>query len=80
MQLQTIFKAGNSHVVTIPKELIDELNLKVGEKVTVEKAPLGDGVVIKKPKNDNRFAADLNAWFKIFIKENGKILDELAVR
>ena len=80
MQVQTIFKAGNSHVVTIPTDLMQELNLKVGEKVTVDKSPLGDAVVIKKSQSRVKFTDELAAWFKVFIKENGKILDDLAVR
>ena len=80
MQLQTIFKAGNSHVVTIPAELMQQLDLRVGEKVSVEKAPLGEAMVIKKSTSSAKFTDELNAWFKVFIKENGEILDELAVR
>ena len=80
MQLQTIFKAGNSHVVTIPAELMQELNLRVGEKVVVAKSPLGDGMVIKKSLAKADHAGELAAWFKTFIKENGEILDELAIR
>jgi len=80
MPLQTIFKAGNSHVVTIPTELMQQLDLRAGEKVSVEKAPLGNAMVIKKSTNKIMFTDELNAWFKVFIKENGEILDELAVR
>lgn len=48
MQIQTIFKAGNSNVVTIPTELMQQLNFQVGEKVVVEKSPVGEGMLIKK--------------------------------
>jgi len=79
MQIQTIFKAGNSNVVTIPTELMQQLNFRVGEKVVVEKSPVGEGMLIKK-SGLVKYADELNQWFKVFIKENGKILDELAVR
>ena len=79
MQIQTIFKAGNSNVVTIPTELMQQLNFRVGEKVVVEKSPVGEGMLIKK-SGLAKYADELNQWFKVFIKENGKILDELAVR
>lgn len=79
MQIQTIFKAGNSNVVTIPAELMQQLNFRVGEKVVVEKSPVGQGLVIKK-SGLVKYTDELNQWFKVFIKENGKILDELAVR
>jgi len=79
MQIQTIFKAGNSNVVTIPSQLMQQLNFQVGERVVVEKSPVGQGLVIKK-SGQVKYADELGQWFKIFIKENGKILDELAVR
>jgi len=79
MQIQTIFKAGNSNVVTIPSQLMQQLNFRVGEKVVVEKSPVGQGMVIKK-SGRVKYTDELGQWFKIFIKENGKILDELAVR
>ncbi len=79
MQIQTIFKAGNSNVVTIPTELMQQLNFQVGEKVVVEKSPVGEGMLIKK-SGQVKYTDELNQWFKVFIKENGKILDELAVR
>lgn len=80
MQLQRIFKAGNSHVVTIPAELMDELDFSAGEKVVIAKSPLGDGIVIKKSLTKVSHVGELAAWFKTFIKENAEILDELAVR
>jgi len=45
----------------------------------VEKSPVGQGLVIKK-SGQVKYTNELNQWFKVFIKENGKILDELAVR
>lgn len=36
MQIQTVFKAGNSNVVTIPKSLSRQLGLKKGSRVVVE--------------------------------------------
>ena len=79
MQIQTIFKAGNSNVVTIPTELMQQLNFQVGERVVVEKSPVGEGMLIKK-SGQVKYTDELNQWFKVFIKENGEILDELAVR
>ncbi|MCG2692406.1 AbrB/MazE/SpoVT family DNA-binding domain-containing protein [Microgenomates group bacterium] len=79
MQIQTIFKAGNSNVVTIPTELMQQLNFQVGERVVVEKSPVGKGMLIKK-SGQVKYTDELNQWFKVFIKENGEILDELAVR
>jgi len=80
MQVQTIFKAGNSNVVTIPAELVQDVNLKPGEKVTVEKVPVGEGLIIKKTNTKSKYQDELNQWFRVFIRENGEVLDELAVR
>ena len=35
MQIQTVFKAGNSSVVAIPKAIAKELGIKAGKKVAV---------------------------------------------
>ena len=42
MQIQTVFKAGNSNVVAIPKDLSKELGFKSGQKVVVEKTDSED--------------------------------------
>ncbi|KKR30380.1 MAG: hypothetical protein UT61_C0008G0036 [Candidatus Woesebacteria bacterium GW2011_GWA1_39_8] len=36
MQIQTVFKAGNSNVVAIPKDISKKLGLKKGSRVVVE--------------------------------------------
>lgn len=85
MDIQTIFKTGNSSVVSIPKHLMQELKLKKGEKVLVEKAG-DDTIIIKKktriPASTAKSAAEVEfkKWLDIFMEENGEILDELAVR
>ena len=81
MFVQTIFQAGNSKVVSIPASIINDLNLKVGEKVTVDK--LDDmTVVIKKtsPSKKAKASTHFASWLKSFMNENGEILDELAER
>ncbi|OGG27048.1 hypothetical protein A2960_02790 [Candidatus Gottesmanbacteria bacterium RIFCSPLOWO2_01_FULL_39_12b] len=87
MQTQTIFQAGNSEVVAIPKYLAKELNLKKGQKVIVEKAPDGEAIVIKKvnktrtkTKAKVSSSTEFKKWLSNVIKEDSEILDELAVR
>ena len=85
MQTQTIFQAGNSEVVAIPKHLMKELNFKNGQKVVVDKTSDGEAIVIKKltkssSKSFKRSNEEYNKWLDLFMKENGEILDELAVR
>lgn len=79
MQVQTVFKAGNSDVVALPKEL----GFKKGDKVTVEKASENEVLVKKVTSRKIKATAsktEFDKWLKVFIDENGKILDELAER
>lgn len=80
MQTQTVFRAGNSQVVAIPKDLAKELGLTAGEKVVVEKA--NDGLLVRKAGEGKTSSlnADFKTWWNEFLEENSEILDELATR
>ena len=83
MQTQTVFKAGNSNVVSIPKPLLKETGIKVGDKVILER--VGSGFVVKKAdiekdKGEKKAKKEFKKWLDTFMDENGEILDELAVR
>ena len=83
VQIQTVFKAGNSNVVAIPKDLSKELGFKSGQKVVVEKTDSEDLLVRKVSKTKSvKLSPDLEfkRWWKEFLKENAEILDELAIR
>lgn len=80
MQLQTIFKAGNSQVIAIPSDVLADLNLKTGNKVLVGKADDTTIVVKKTSSKIKKSDADFQKWLDVFIKENAGILDELADR
>src|SRR3989338_8142546 len=54
MQVQTVFRAGNSNVVAIPKAISDDLNFKKGSEVIVQKLPQGDAFIVKKAVRDER--------------------------
>jgi len=81
MQVQTIFQAGNSDVVALPKEL----GFKRGEKVIVEKTSDSEDVVTikkvfaKKTKN-SASDAEFKRWLNNVLEEDAEILDELANR
>lgn len=81
MQIQTVFKAGNSNVVAIPKELERDLGIETGQKVFVEKAD-EETFVVRKISKNKKISADteFKRWWREFLKENAEILDELAVR
>lgn len=85
MQTQTIFRAGNSNVVAIPKDIQEELGLKRGQKVVVEKTPNGDAVIKKVDRANRRVkksavSEEFEKWLDQVLKEDAEILDELALR
>ncbi len=77
MQVQTVFKAGNSNVVALPKDL----GFRVGDKITINK--LNGGLFIEeavKQKPKKAIAKEFQKWLKDVLKEDKEILDELAIR
>ena len=85
MQIQKIFRAGNSDVVAIPKGLLREKNLKTGQEIIVEAAPFGDVIVIrkkqsKKSKSDAAVSKEFKKWLRNVLEEDKEILDELELR
>ncbi len=80
MQLQTIFKAGNSQVIAIPSDVLADLNLKIGSKVLVGTADDTTIVVKKTSPKIKKSDAGFQKWLSVFMKENAEILDELADR
>lgn len=79
MALQ-IFKAGNSNVVSIPKEFGE-----LGEKVTYKISDSGDSISYKKVKDKTTqkkspVSSEFKKWLKDVLVEDKEILDELSVR
>lgn len=83
MQLQTVFRAGNSNVVAIPKTLGDKYNISQGKKVMVDEI-LNVGIIIKKATKPNvsvtesAVSSEFKKWLKEATKEDAEILDQLA--
>jgi len=85
MQTQTIFRAGNSDVVAIPKDLLRELKMASGQKVIVARLPGEEAIVIKKAvkkvkTKKGRVSEEFKNWLSKVLKEDREILDELALR
>ena len=86
MNIQTVFRAGNSNVVAIPKNLTDELNIKSGQKVIVEKDSSKEAIIIRKHSKTTRKSAksavnaEFKKWLNEVLDEDAEILDELATR
>lgn len=84
MQTQTIFKAGNSEVIAIPKHILEELNLKRGQKVVVDSIPDSEVIIIRKvskakTQTKKAASAEFKRWLNEVLKEDAEILDELAL-
>lgn len=78
MLTQTLYKNGNSVAVTIPRQYLDELNLKEGSEVVVEKK--GDELrIVSKTKT---LASDVDLKFMKmvdeFVKDHEDVLKALA--
>lgn len=84
MNTYQIFRAGNSQVVTLPKSILSDVGIKVGQKVLVEKSSDNSAIVIRKPNGSVKAnskvksEAEFEKWWKMFLEENGGILDDLA--
>jgi AbrB family looped-hinge helix DNA binding protein len=85
MQIQTVFKAGNSNVVAIPKDISKKLGLKKGSKVVVEATP-DNTIVVSKAESKkgmvvkDKMSGEFKKWLEKVLKEDKEILDELSVR
>ena len=87
MNTQTIFQAGNSIVVAIPKHIARDFKLEVGHQVVVDPSADGETIVVKPVKKTDKTAkgnrasdVEFQKWLNEFMEENGEILDELATR
>lgn len=81
MNIQTVFRAGNSNVVAIPQELNKKFNIKAGQKVVLEESSDGNILIRKITKGKSPSAEeDFKKWWNEFLDENSEILDELALR
>jgi putative addiction module antidote len=86
MQIQKVFQAGNSQVVAIPKDLAQELGLYVGHKVTVQKTPDGEGLIVKradagvKKVSKSQSDTEFQSWLSTILDEDKELIQELAKR
>ena len=80
MFTQKLYKTGNSVAITIPKQLLEELNLKEGSEVVLEKK--GDNIAFI--SRNAKLASDVTPEFmkmvNDFIDRNEDMLKELSKR
>ena len=83
MNIQTVFKAGNSNVVAIPTSYLKDLNLKTGQKVLVEQVPETKSILITpvaKKASQRGLTKEFKQWLAQFLHEDKELLDDLANR
>lgn len=81
MFTQKLFKTGNSVVVTIPKQLLDDLKLKDGQEVTLAGDNLDQTIIISgktKKKVPLGITPEFLKWLDSFNSKYGPALKELA--
>lgn len=78
MALQSIFQAGNSSVVAIPTELIKEMSLTVGQKVSIEKVSDSAILIKTNPSKSKTRDKEFELWLKQFVEEDRELLIELS--
>jgi antitoxin component of MazEF toxin-antitoxin module len=82
MLVQKLYKNGNSIAVTIPKELLRELDLRDGSEVIVSEDETQGAIVIEPKRQTPRQSTSLTPkflkWLEDFNKEYGPALKELA--
>ena len=82
---QKIIRVGNSAAITIPKEVMETLGLRVGTKAVVTVQPEIRRLVVDiAPKKLHGVSAKLSqeftAWLNSFLKEDTELIKELAKR
>ena len=66
---QKIIKVGNSAAVTIPKKILEEKGLQVGQEADIEISPIGRRTAV---------SPEFLSWVDNYIKKNRPALEELA--
>lgn len=80
MFTQKLYKTGNSVAVTIPKQLLEELNLKEGSEVILEKKGEDIAFISKNTKLASDVTPEFMKMVDEFIDKNEDVLKELAKR
>ena len=78
MQTQTIFKAGNSEVIAIPKEIRKQMNLKKGSKVVLEVAADGKTLIVSKAGRGKKVSSVTHEFIKTLERVNKRYGPALA--
>lgn len=83
MLTQKLYRNGNSVVVSIPKEYLEDLKLKEGSEVILYRDEVEEKITIT-PKGQKEISSAITPkflkWLESFNKEYGPALNALAKR
>ena len=75
---QKVLKVGSSAAVTIPKEVLKVLGVKIGDRVHVQTYPELRVFVITSIHNKKKAAFEIASWTDHCIKNYGPVLRALS--
>jgi len=80
MKTQKIIKVGNSLAVTLPVAFVRDGNLKIGDELVVETAPIYQTMVIKPKKmaNKTHLTPEFFSWLDDVSKKHESLIKKLA--
>lgn len=77
--LQKIIQIGNSFGITLPKQLLENINLRAGDTVYVETNRASNTLIVSSKNNPLKgMSPDIVQWTQKFISKNRQALEELA--
>jgi antitoxin component of MazEF toxin-antitoxin module len=80
--LQKVIQVGNSYAITIPKDFVEQTNLKVGQKVQVDGNILTKTLTVQSVdtvvEKQEVLTPEFLRWLKKFNAQYGTALKELA--
>lgn len=77
--LQKIIRIGNSFGITLSKQLLENVHLKAGDMVHVDKNEASNALIVSSKKNPLKsMSPDIIQWTKKFINKNRQALEDLA--
>lgn len=81
MQIQTVFKAGNSEVIAVPALLRRQIGIKIGSKVVVDITSDGKAIIVSKVGSEAKLSTVTPQFLQVLEKVNkryGPALRKLA--
>ncbi len=78
--IQKIIKVGNSAAITVSKDFLTKVGLRIGQEVSVETEGEIGMIVIKSKEKDSEktISPEFKTWLSDFMEKNKELLKKLA--